>query len=102
MQFELFVPIHPLQEAAKRWRELAREASECARLAIECPLRSKWDHPASHQARARTYERTAQSLELEQKTGVWHCACCLAPRETRDQAELRASVETAERKRGGR
>lgn len=83
MQFELFVPIHPLQEAATRWRELASQAAERAQLAIECPLRSKWDHPAPHQARARSFERTAQSLELELATGVWHCACCLTPKGVR-------------------
>lgn len=102
MQYELFVPVHPLQESANHWRKLAADAIERARLAVECPLRSKWDHPSPHQAQANTFERVAQSLELQLKTGLWHCACCLTPRETREQAALRASVEAAERKRGGR
>lgn len=84
-------PIDPLRESAGHWRKLAAESAELARLAVECPLRAKWDHPSAHQARANTFNRAAQALEIELRTGVWHCVCCLTPKETREQAELRKS-----------
>lgn len=78
MQFELFTPLHPLQEAIDHWRDLARQSRDRAQ---NCP---DWDHPASHLAKAQIYEAAAQSLELELKTGVSHCACCLKPSGVRD------------------
>ena len=57
-----------LDEAIIWWRSLARQELDR-------------DGNAVALERARTYERTAEALELEKKTGVWHCVCCLKPRE---------------------
>jgi hypothetical protein len=36
--------------------------------------------PQADRAKAGTYRRTAQALELEKQTGIWHCVCCLKPK----------------------
>jgi hypothetical protein len=35
--------------------------------------------PEASRAKASTYRRTAEALRLEERTGIWHCSCCLKP-----------------------
>ena len=70
------------------WRALA--AQERARLSWD-----KTAHSSVVEARARTYEGAARSIELGAETGVPHCACHLIPMSA--CAERAAGVRNARR-----
>ncbi|MFA6094160.1 MAG: hypothetical protein WC986_14575, partial [Elusimicrobiota bacterium] len=57
-------------------------AAEWRLLADQERKRPEWDHcylPALAERKAKLYEDTARAIELEEKTGVAHCACHLIP-----------------------
>jgi len=73
---------------AEHWRALAAQQRE----------RLSWDKtllPAIAEARARTYEGAARSIELGEETGVPHCACHLIPMKA--CAERAAAVRNTRR-----
>lgn len=62
-----------LQESIDHWE---RQAAELERRISEGYSVS----PVVDQRKADTYRQTAQSLRLEQSTGIPHCVCHLQPR----------------------
>ncbi len=63
-----------LQESADHWRTLAQEQRDWGRYES-----SRGQYCGVYEERAKLYERTAQSLEIQAKTGIAHCVCCLKP-----------------------
>ncbi|MHC4296485.1 MAG: hypothetical protein ACYS7Y_04230 [Planctomycetota bacterium] len=64
-----------IQTAIDHWRGLA--SSELK--AIELGIHDKTNTADIARRRAKTYERTAKSLEIERDTGVAVCSCCHKP-----------------------
>lgn len=62
-------------ESIAHWEKLATEADAFA--AYE---ESRGSSGAAYRENARTYRRTAESLRLQESTGLWHCVCCLKPK----------------------
>lgn len=60
-----------LHEAAERWDALAANAIERGALGITDPM------VAGYQA--DTYQRTAESLRIQIRTGSAVCTCCFKP-----------------------
>lgn len=69
-----------LREAASHWRKLAEEARTMGEFNKEIGIDPFYgtDRSASTN-QARTYDRTAQALDLEAETGKYHCVACLEP-----------------------
>lgn len=63
---------HSLLEAAAAWDALADDERRARQMGI-CLV------PDSSQARERTYERTAEALRFQARTGVAVCSCCFKP-----------------------
>lgn len=63
-----------LRDAIKAWKDLADSEARSRRLGI-CLSED------TSRINERLYRRTAQALELEDKTGIAHCSCCLLPME---------------------
>ena len=72
-----------LETAAKHWESLAQQELDMGthEVAVGVSLTM-----GVYNNRADTYRRTAKSLRLEAKTGVWHCVCCLKPQSSERRA----------------
>jgi len=64
------------EEMAAHWDRLADTV--LAKKALD----SAHGSVAAHDAKIRTYRRTAESIRLEIATGRAHCVCCLSPETT--------------------
>lgn len=62
-----------LEAAIAAWRKLADDERALAE------INKRYGDVSAYQVRAEMYERTAQALEIQQRTGVAVCSCCHKP-----------------------
>lgn len=67
-----FYEEHPRGRAMRQWHDLACEVKSWAGY-----LAMRGEHTGVHEAKAKIYARTAESIRREMVTGKPHCTVCL-------------------------